>query len=71
MILIDLRDYVEQHKRVSLAQMATHFDMPETALQGMLERWVNKGLIQKMDANACGGCASRCSDVPIMYEWQV
>ncbi len=84
MILLELRDYIKEHKMVRLSDLARHFDIPESAVQPMVEHWVRKGNVvaQKMQdivaTNGCssGGSCSSCSvagcDSPssIIYRWR-
>ena len=70
MILSQVRDYVQQHQRVSLMDAAHHFDTDPDALRGMLDKWVAKGLISKLQQTTrCGGC-SKCDMAKIeVYQW--
>jgi len=70
-ILADIRSYLARHGRVSLEDIANHFDMDAGALRGMLEHWIRKGKVRRYTvADACGvgcsRCASACSEI---YEW--
>lgn len=68
MILIDIKDYIFQHKEVTLPQLAMHFQMPESAIENMVEVWVQKKIIEKLtltcgsfkDNSGCGGCSDNC-----------
>jgi len=77
MILIKLRDYLKEKRAVSLSDAARHFDIPESAIQNMLEHWVRKGCAAVEAAascsSGCGGCsiaknADRCGSV--VYRWR-
>ncbi|MCL2298111.1 MAG: FeoC-like transcriptional regulator [Proteobacteria bacterium] len=66
MILMKLRDYLKEKHTASLSDVARHFDIPESAVQNMLEHWVQKGQVTvgyaTVDAGAscssgCGGCS--------------
>jgi DeoR/GlpR family transcriptional regulator of sugar metabolism len=71
MILRNIRDYLRQHQRVALRDMALHFNMDENALRGMLTQWERKGKLRKLPSGAtCGGGCSACSPETIeLYEW--
>jgi hypothetical protein len=44
MILSDLRTYLQQQRRVSLADLVTHFNIDADALRGMLSKWIAKAM---------------------------
>ncbi len=71
MILSELRDYLKQQRRLSLLEMVHHFDVDADALRGMLQKWVNKGRVKRIDTG--GACGTRCCKCdPAMtelYEW--
>ena len=63
MILADLRDYLAEHKRASIGDMANRFGVEPDALRGMLEHWTRKGRVRRVEAPAspcapCGKCGS-------------
>lgn len=74
MILSDLRDYLAEHKRASMADMVNHFGVDPDALLGMLEQWEGKGRVRRIDAasadpRACGSCTVCADGDPRIYEW--
>jgi len=72
MILSDVRDYLKQQHRLSLHELANHFDIEADALRGMLGKWVLKGKVKKLDMGAaCGtGCCKCDPAMTEIYEWQ-
>jgi len=72
MILSELRDYLKQQHRLTLLEMANHFDMEADALRGMLAKWVAKGKVKRIDASAgCGSTCTKCDPAMTeIYEWQ-
>ena len=73
MILSELRDYLKQQHRLSLLEMANHFDTDADALRGMLAKWISKGKVKRIDMGAAYG-TSCCKCDPAMtelYEWVV
>jgi DNA-binding IclR family transcriptional regulator len=62
MILLKLRDYLKEKHVASLSDVARHFDIPESAVQNMLEHWVQKGQVRVGHATADVGasCGSGC-----------
>ena len=57
MILAEVRDYVRQRGRVSLADLVHHFDSSPDAMRGMLDQWVRRGKVRRLEsANRCQGC---------------
>jgi len=71
MILSELRDYLKQQHRLSLLEMANHFDTDADALRGMLSKWVSKGKVKHIDMGAsCGTSCCKCdSAMTEIYEW--
>ena len=47
MLILDLKNYVQEKKSVSLTDIATHFHIPGTMAESMLETWVKQGVIEK------------------------
>ncbi len=72
MILSDLRDYLKQQHRASLADLVMHFDLDAEALRGMLHKWISKGKVSKMPKeNACGTSCCKCDpNLTEIYEWR-
>lgn len=57
MILSEIRDYVEKRGQASLKDICLHFDLEPDAARGMLQVWINKGKLIKVEAKSdCGGC---------------
>lgn len=71
MILSELRDYLKEQHRLSLKEMANHFDTDADALRGMLAKWVRKGKVKRLDASAsCGTSCCKCDPAMTeLYEW--
>lgn len=71
MILSELRDYLKQQHRLSLLDMANHFDIEADALRGMLSKWVSKGKVKRLDVGAnCGTSCCKCDPAMTeLYEW--
>lgn len=57
-MLIELRDYIEVRGRVSMRDLAWHFQTEPDAIRGMLEHWIRKGRIVR--EAACPPCGSGC-----------
>ncbi len=73
MILIELKHYLSEKKRVSLNELAYHFDTTPEAIRGMLEHWIRKGKIRRAEG-ACGKSGCHCHLDPAtleIYEWCV
>lgn len=71
MILAQVRDYLQTHRRAALFDLSLHFDTDPDALRGMLAKWVDKGKVVKLPMGTlCGGC-SHCDPNSIeIYEWR-
>ncbi len=66
MILLDIKKYIIDHKRVSMQQLSKSFNMDADALRPILQVCMRKGqvrLCSKLDG--CAKC-NRCS--PLMTE---
>lgn len=66
-MLLQIRDYICQQKRVSSQQLTREFHMDLPALQPLLDLWVSKGVIQKCQEqkncqSACFKCGVRALD---------
>ncbi len=71
MILSELRDYLKRQQRLSLLEMANHFEVDADALRGMLSKWVSKGKVKRIDTGAsCGTSCCKCDPAMTeLYEW--
>lgn len=71
MILSDLRDYLRMQRRVALADLVNHFGIDASALRGMLGKWIAKGNVRKLSAEAaCGTSCCKCdATLTELYEW--
>ncbi|MFA6053573.1 MAG: FeoC-like transcriptional regulator [Methylobacter sp.] len=71
MILSDLRDYLIQQRRVTLSDLAVHFNMDADALRGMLGKWISKGKVRKLSVDSsCGTRCCKCDPaLTELYEW--
>lgn len=69
MILLDIKNYIIQQQEVTLPQLAMHFQMPESAIENMVDIWVQKKIIEKLilvcgslnETSGCGGCSDNCA----------
>lgn len=71
MILSQVRDYLQAHRRAALFDLSLHFGTEPDALRGMLDKWVAKGKVAKLPTGTlCGGCC-HCDPTTIeIYEWR-
>jgi hypothetical protein len=71
MILSDLRSYLKQQGRVSLADLVNHFGTDADALRGMLDKWISKGCVRPLPlGSTCGtGCCKCDPTLTELYEW--
>ncbi|OQW93217.1 MAG: hypothetical protein BWK79_12315 [Beggiatoa sp. IS2] len=71
MLLIELKNYLQKNKRVTLTDIAYHFDTPPEVVSGMLEHWQRKGRVRLITANStCQQGCCQCSPVNLdIYEW--
>lgn len=71
MILSDLRAYLKQQQRVSMADLVAHFHADAEALRGMLALLINKGYVHLMPLSSqCGTSCCQCDPLLTeLYEW--
>jgi len=71
MILTQLRDYLKQHGRASVLDMAYRFDVEPDTIRGMLAHWIKKDMVEEFEIpdSQCNGC-SKCDDKKNeIYRW--
>lgn len=71
-MLLQLRDYIQRERVVSVQQLMREFHMDESALLPMLSLWVKKGVIeQHKDKEGCKSACSQCkSSTVVFYQFQ-
>lgn len=70
MVLTELRDYLATRKRASIVDIAGHFSMEISAMEGMLATWMSKGRVRRLkDHLPCGTCGKCESSITDIYEW--
>jgi hypothetical protein len=71
MILSRVNDYLRQHKRASIGDMACGLDTQPDALRAMLSALERKGRVRRLPAGtACsGGCCKCAPDSVELFEW--
>lgn len=67
----EIKNYLKERRRAPIDDIAMHFDMDADAARGMLELWIRKGKVRKLDSagcdtSCCGGCESHVNET---YEW--
>ncbi|MCB1954533.1 MAG: FeoC-like transcriptional regulator [Rhodocyclaceae bacterium] len=70
MILEELGNYLQQHRRASLTQLGIALGASPEALRGMLQRLERKGRVRRLPPPqaACGGSCCRC-DAAVSETW--
>lgn len=71
MILSDLRNFVQEKRRVTLNDLVLHFQVDANALRGMLNKWISKGKVKLSPAGTnCGTSCCKCDPLLTeIYEW--
>ncbi len=70
MSLVDVKDYLKKRRRASIGDLSIHFRTSSSALEPMLEYWVNKGSVQKVaHEGCCHGTHVGCSCGGNHQEW--
>ena len=70
MIFTELKYYLVENKRAVLKDLAHHFDTTPAAVKGMLEHWIRKGKVRRVEGSLCnkGCCKAEPAQLEI-YEW--
>lgn len=71
MILSELKAFVKQRGEVSLTDIVNHFDSDPEAVRGMLEFWINKGKLKRIEApEPCkDSCNCHLTEAGERYRW--
>ena len=71
MILADVRTYLAQRGRAPLADLVSRFEIDADALRSMLEVWIRKGRVRRIEATpgSCGPCCRCAEEILEVYEW--
>ena len=71
-MLSAIKRYLIQHRQATLADIALHLNSPQAAVRGMLERWILKGKVRRIQANAaCGSSCRKCDPaLTEIYQWE-
>lgn len=67
-MLLQVRDYIKHNGQVSTQQLCRHFAIDYSALEPMLKRWQQIGIIEAHQTKiACAKKCFQCSPEPIIY----
>ncbi len=71
MNLLEIKNYLQQVKIASLAQLCAYFKCDSELLRNMLHHWLRKGCIRKFSkTSVCGSACNKCHlPVTEIYEW--
>jgi putative ferrous iron transport protein C len=71
MILIQLKQYLQNQRTLSLFDITSRFNIDAEIARDMLQLWVNKGKVRKSQkTNQCGTQCSKCHPfIRELYEW--
>ncbi|WP_457664904.1 FeoC-like transcriptional regulator [Thiolapillus sp.] len=71
MILSELKAYLQERGQATLADVVNHFDVDANVARDMLQVWIRKGQVQKLQAAAsCGSSCSQCDAAATeIYVW--
>lgn len=68
-MLMELKAYLTGRPCASLSQIAQHLAVDPEAVRPMLDRWIEKGRVQRTAGARCHGCAS-CGTADVeFYAW--
>ncbi len=67
-MLLQLREFIQRERVVSVQQLTRAFHVDEQALQPMLELWIRRGVIDLyQEQTACQSACFRCKSVAPTY----
>ncbi len=71
MTLTDLRGFLRERNRVSLGEVAGHFNTDQGTAESMLEHWVRKGSVEKKTGDVFSStCCGKCGGHKVTwYQW--
>lgn len=71
MIISRLEDYLREHRRVALSDMAIALNAEADALRHMLGMLERKGRVSRLPSGTpCGGGCTKCHPTTVeLYEW--
>ena len=70
-MLSAIKRYLSRCRQATLADIATHLDSPQEAVRGMLEQWIRKGKVRRLQATpSCGSSCNKCDPaLTEFYQW--
>lgn len=74
-MLSEIRTYLSQRGRASLAEIALHLHVSPDTARGMLQHWERKGRVCRLAAVCGGSCSKGCGHCPEsaaseLYAWK-
>lgn len=71
--LIELKEYIQAHDKVSLKNICLHFNKTPEDIAPMLAKWIRKGRVIEEDISItkCKGCTSCDRTQNIFYSWNL
>ena len=72
MILSEIRNYLKEHGRAAVYDLAQAFDAETDAIRGMLSEWERRGKVRRLPGGTpCGGGCCKCDPASVeIYEWR-
>jgi DeoR/GlpR family transcriptional regulator of sugar metabolism len=55
-MLSQIIEWLRERRSATIAELALHFDMDATAMEGMLRTLEQKGRVEKICGGKCAGC---------------
>ncbi len=56
LMLLEIRSFIQERRQASMAELVLHFRQPAAALRPMVERWIEKGQLMRLETATCSGC---------------
>jgi putative ferrous iron transport protein C len=70
-MLLQLKNYIQQHKKLSLAELSHFFNISPELARDMLNCYIIKGKVRPQPKTPkCGSACGKCNPVTTeIYEW--
>ncbi|WP_196137922.1 FeoC-like transcriptional regulator [Aliikangiella sp. G2MR2-5] len=73
-MLMEIKKLLEERDQMTLTDLARHFYVSENVMQSMVDQWIRKGRIEKVElsglcGSSCGSC-DEAGEVKILYRWK-
>lgn len=73
-MLMKIKQLLKERGEMTLTDLARHFYVSELVMQSMLEQWIKKGRLERIElkglcSTSCGSC-DEAADTKLIYRWR-